>query len=42
MSYARMQSEETRLQTEIEQFLAEAEAIDAADDARYGSDRRGR
>lgn len=36
-----MQSEETRLQTEIEQFLAEAEAIDAADDARYGSDRRG-
>lgn len=41
MSYARMQSEEQRLKAEIEGMLAQAEAEDAAEDERYGSDRRG-
>jgi transposase len=41
MSYARMQSEEVRLQAQVDQMLAESDAIDAAEDAKYGADRRG-
>jgi transposase len=41
MSYARMQEEEVRLKAEIEQMLTQAEVEDAAEDARYGADRRG-
>jgi transposase len=41
MSYARMQEEETRLKAEIEGLLAQAEAEDTAEDARYGPERRG-
>jgi transposase len=41
MSYGRMQSEVARLETEVAQLLAQAEATDAAEDARYGADCRG-
>src|SRR5512135_305571 len=41
MSYDRMKEEEKRLQEEIAQLLAEAEAIDAAEDQAHGRDRRG-
>jgi transposase len=41
MSYDRMKEEEKRLQEEIAQLLAEAEAIDAAEDQTHGRDRRG-
>jgi transposase len=41
MSYDRMKEEEKRLQEEIAQLLAEAEAIDAAEDETHGRDRRG-
>jgi transposase len=41
MSYDRMKEEEKRLQKEIAQLLAEAEAIDAAEDQTHGRDRRG-
>jgi len=41
MSYDRMKEEEKRLQQEITQLLAEAEAIDAAEDQAYGHNRRG-
>ncbi len=41
MSYARMAKEERRLQAEIAGLLEEAEAVDAAEDARYGEDVRG-
>jgi hypothetical protein len=41
MSYDRMKEEEKRLQQEIAQLLAEAEAIDAAEDQAHGRDRRG-
>ena len=41
MSYDRMKEEEKRLQQEIAQLLAEAEAIDAAEDQTHGRDRRG-
>lgn len=41
MSYARMQSEEARLKADIERFLKECDAMDAEEDAKYGSDRRG-
>ena len=41
MSYDRMKEEEERLQEEIAQLLAEAEAIDAAEDQTHGRDRRG-
>jgi len=40
MSYGRMQEEEKRLEAEIEQYLKEAETVDAAEDAAFG-DRRG-
>ena len=41
MSYDRMKEEEKRLQEDIAQLLAEAEAIDAAEDQTHGRDRRG-
>jgi hypothetical protein len=41
MSYDPMKEEEKRLQEEIAQLLAEAEAIDAAEDQTHGRDRRG-
>lgn len=39
MSYARMQEREARLAAEVRSILEEAEAIDAAEDARYGEAR---
>jgi len=41
MSYARMQEAEQRYAQEIAELLAQAEAADAEEDARYGKDRRG-
>lgn len=41
MSYGRMEPEVARLETEVAQLLAQAEATDAAEDARYGADQRG-
>ncbi|MDH5626196.1 MAG: IS1182 family transposase [Nitrospira sp.] len=41
MSYGRMVTEEARLQAEVTRLLAQAEAVDARDDATYGPDRRG-
>ena len=36
MSYGRIQHSEPQLAAEVKQMLAEAEAVDAAEDARYG------
>lgn len=41
MSYERMKQEEARLTTKVGELLAAAEAADAAEDVRYGKDRRG-
>jgi len=41
MSYARMSEKEKILAQEVSALLAEAEAIDAAEDAKYGKNRRG-
>jgi transposase len=41
MSYARMEETERRLQEEVRRLLAEAERVDAAEDAEYGRGRRG-
>ena len=41
MSYDRMKAEEARLEDEIAELLAEAEATDDAEDARHGPDRHG-
>jgi transposase len=41
MSYARMIDEDARLRAEVEKMLAESDAIDAAEDAQYGADKRG-
>jgi hypothetical protein len=41
MSYDRMRDQQRQLRDEVRQLLAQAEAADAADDAEYGSDRRG-
>jgi transposase len=41
MSYARMSEKEKILAQEVSDLLAEAEAIDAAEDAEYGKNRRG-
>jgi transposase len=41
MSYARMSEKEKILAQEVSDLLAEAEAIDRAEDAQYGKDRRG-
>jgi transposase len=41
MSYDRMRGEELRLQAEIEELLAKAQAADEAEDEQHGADRRG-
>jgi transposase len=41
MSYGRIQETEPALAAEIAELLRQAEAIDAAEDAAYGADRRG-
>ena len=41
MSYGRMLREEQRLRIEIDALLAQAEAVDAAEDDRFGPDRSG-
>ena len=41
MSYGRMRSAEAELAAEVEGWLAQAEAADAAEDAEHGPDRRG-
>jgi transposase len=41
MSYARMSEREKILAQEVSDLLAEAEAIDAAEDAKFGKNRRG-
>jgi transposase len=41
MSYGRMEETEARLRAEVERLLSEAEAVDAAEDARYGKGVRG-
>jgi transposase len=41
MTYGRMRDKQKQLREEVTQLLAQAEAADDADDAEYGSDRRG-
>jgi transposase len=41
MSYGRMQEKEEQLREEVRKLLAQAEAVDEEEDARYGKDRRG-
>ena len=41
MSYGRMREKQRQLRQEVQQLLDQAEAADAAEDAEYGSDRRG-
>src|SRR5688572_21770580 len=41
MSYDRMRDKQRQLRDEVSQLLAQAEAADAAEDAEYGTDRRG-
>ena len=41
MSYGRMRDKQQQLRDEVTQLLAQAEAVDAAEDAEYGGDRRG-
>ena len=41
MSYGRMQEKEKELRAEVKQLLAQAEAADAEEDARYGTDHGG-
>ena len=41
MSYGRMRRERKRLRTEIRTYLQECVALDEAEDARYGADKRG-
>jgi transposase/IS5 family transposase len=41
MSYGRMKEKITELEAQIADLLAEAEAVDAAEDAQYGKGRRG-
>ena len=41
MSYDRMSSEEERLQQEIDELLASAQAADETEDAEHGQDKRG-
>src|SRR5882762_39301 len=41
MSYGRMKERERQLRAEVRELLAQAEAVDAAEDAEYGADRRG-
>ncbi len=41
MSFARMQEEEERLQSEIRRWFEECDEVDAAEDALYGADKTG-
>jgi transposase len=41
MSYARMEETERRLEAEVHALLEQAQQVDAAEDAQYGSGRRG-
>src|SRR5438128_3575101 len=41
MSYGRMREKQQQLREEVKQLLAQAEAVDAAEDTEYGVDRRG-
>jgi transposase len=41
MSYGRMREKEKHLRDEVKQLLAQAEAVDAAEDAAYGAEQRG-
>lgn len=41
MSYKRMREEEARLRAEVQGWLEQAEAVDEAEDAEHGADRRG-
>ncbi len=41
MCYGRMREKRQQLRNEVQQLLAQAEAVDAAEDAEYGPDRRG-
>jgi transposase len=41
MSYGRMRDKQRQLRDEVKQLLDQAEAVDAAEDAEYGPDRRG-
>src|ERR1700674_3086164 len=41
LSYGRMKERERQLRAEVRELLAQAEAMDAAEDAHYGADRRG-
>jgi transposase len=41
MSYGRMREKSQQLRDEVQQLLAQADAVDAAEDAEYGPDRRG-
>src|SRR5919106_1025959 len=41
MSYGRMGEKQRQLREEVKQLLAQAEAVDAAEDAEYGSDQHG-
>jgi transposase len=41
MSYERMQKEEQKLRQKVKELLAQAEAVDAEEDARYGKGKRG-
>jgi len=41
MSYERMKEKQQAIRAEVRALLAQAEATDAAEDARYGADRRG-
>lgn len=41
MSYGRMKEKITELEAQVAELLAEAEAVDAAEDAQYGKGRRG-
>jgi len=41
MSYGRMRDQARQLRDEVKDLLAQAEAVDAAEDAEYGADQRG-
>lgn len=41
MSYGRMNKEEARLQSEVDELLRRADEVDEAEDAEYGRDKRG-
>ena len=41
MSYGRLMSQIPKVEAEVAKLLAEAEAVDAAEDAEFGADRRG-